>query len=81
MSSPSRRRLLLSAPGLVCAALAQTRPDPKAVMARFNWGEGKLKPGDPAPDFTLKEQKTGESVTLSRFRDVKPVALVFGSFT
>lgn len=35
-----------------------------------------LTPGDVAPDFTLSNQ-FGEAVTLSEFRGVKPVVLVF----
>lgn len=39
------------------------------------------KAGDMAPDFTLSDVKGEESVKLSDFRDQKPVALVFGSYT
>jgi len=39
------------------------------------------KTGDLAPDFTLYDISGTESVTLSDFRGVKPVALVFGSYT
>lgn len=42
---------------------------------------GKLRPGDPAPDFRLPlVNQTGE-VTLSSHRGVRPVFLVFGSYT
>ena len=37
--------------------------------------------GDLAPDFTLTDSSSPETVTLSEFRGKKPVALVFGSFT
>ena len=37
--------------------------------------------GDLAPDFTLTDSSGNQTVTLSDFRDQKPVALVFGSFT
>jgi hypothetical protein len=37
--------------------------------------------GDLAPDFTLHDIEGKESMTLSDFRGVKPVALIFGSFT
>ena len=37
--------------------------------------------GDMAPDFTLYDIEGENSVTLSDFREKKPVALVFGSFT
>ena len=39
------------------------------------------KAGDLAPDFTLASVNGTETVTLSQFRGVKPVVLVFGSFT
>ena len=39
------------------------------------------KAGDEAPDFTLTDSRGVETVTLSDFREKKPVALVFGSFT
>jgi hypothetical protein len=37
--------------------------------------------GDPAPDFTLSDTNGENQLTLSDFRRVKPVALVFGSYT
>jgi hypothetical protein len=37
--------------------------------------------GQPAPDFTLKTQDGKKAVTLSDYRDKRPVVLVFGSFT
>ncbi|MEC5128316.1 deiodinase-like protein [Verrucomicrobiales bacterium BCK34] len=36
--------------------------------------------GDPAPDFELIDQKTGEKVTLASLRAEKPVVLMFGSW-
>jgi hypothetical protein len=39
------------------------------------------KAGDMAPVFTLSDATGERSVTLSNFRGVKPVALIFGSFT
>jgi hypothetical protein len=46
----------------------------------------KLAIGDIAFDFTLplldlQEQGTGETVTLSSYREKRPVALIFGSYT
>ncbi len=42
---------------------------------------GNLQPGDPAPDFQLPTvDKTGE-VRLSSHRGVRPVMLIFGSYT
>ena len=66
-----------------CATTAFSQSPPvnqKEIMAQFQWGEGKLRPGDPAPDFHLKVQKSNRRVKLSKLRG-KPVALVFGSFT
>ncbi len=39
------------------------------------------KVGDLAPDFELRDVAGENLVRLSDFRDQKPVALVFGSFT
>ncbi|MFT5089545.1 MAG: hypothetical protein ACI906_002936 [Candidatus Latescibacterota bacterium] len=39
------------------------------------------KKGELAPDFTLSNIQGKTSLTLSDFRGLKPVALVFGSFT
>ena len=43
--------------------------------------EGNLRAGDMAPDFYLKVRGSDRWLRLSDFRGVKPVALVFGSFT
>jgi hypothetical protein len=48
-----------------------------------------MRPGDLAFDFQLasldlgggKERRTGETVRLSTYRQVSPVALIFGSYT
>lgn len=37
--------------------------------------------GDVAPDFGLRDAKGESPVRLSDFRDQKPVALCFGSYT
>ena len=42
---------------------------------------GAVRPGDPAPDFTLAPRGGGAPVSLSSFRGKSPVALVFGSYT
>ncbi len=39
------------------------------------------KVGDLAPDFDLRDANGMNPVRLSDYRSVKPVALVFGSFT
>ena len=42
---------------------------------------GTLSVGDAAPDFTLHTLDHKSQVTLSSFRDQKPIVLVFGSYT
>ncbi len=39
------------------------------------------KAGDEAPDFELRDLTGENPVRLSDFRDKKPVALIFGSYT
>jgi peroxiredoxin len=39
------------------------------------------KAGDLAPDFTLYDTSGQNPVTLYSFQNIKPVVLVFGSFT
>jgi hypothetical protein len=41
---------------------------------------GRLKPGDPAPEFALKRLDQSSQVRLSSLRG-QPVVLVFGSYT
>ena len=55
----------------------------RSKLMKRQLGLNKLAPkaGDMAPDFTLSDISGTESVTLSDFREKKPVALVFGSFT
>ena len=36
----------------------------------------RVRPGEPAPDFTLEDQN-GRPITLSAFRSQRPVVLVF----
>jgi len=57
-----------------CAALIP-------VAALEGQQPGTLQVGEMAPDFTLKRHHSGETVTLSSLRGVKPVALIFGSYT
>lgn len=42
---------------------------------------GRLRPGDPAPDFTLQSPDRKQQVQLSAFQRKQPVVLVFGSYT
>jgi len=51
------------------------------VMKAMGHGMGGLTPGDAAPDFGLKVLHSEDAVRLSSFKDKKPVALVFGSYT
>jgi hypothetical protein len=55
--------------------------DARFWEAKMGHGEGKLKPGDEAPDFELQYKKSQETVRLSSFRGDRPVALIFGSYT
>jgi hypothetical protein len=52
------------------AAAWQKKFDPRAPKA-----------GDPAPDFELRDIQGQNPLRLSDFREEKPVALIFGSFT
>lgn len=62
------------------AARAQERPDRPAN--EWNTMDDRApKKGDVAPDFTLKSIDGKSEVTLSDFRDKKPVVLIFGSWT
>jgi hypothetical protein len=42
---------------------------------------GRLRPGDAAPEFALSTLDGGRRVRLADFRGVRPVVLVFGSYT
>jgi peroxiredoxin len=42
---------------------------------------GKLRPGDLAPDFNLPTLDRKDTVRLSFSRGLRPVVLVFGSYT
>jgi hypothetical protein len=42
---------------------------------------GKLRVGDPAPDFALRKVDKSERVQLSVLNQQQPVVLVFGSYT
>lgn len=85
--------LFLSCGLIISAVLAQQRPSqgvkPQSEYERrvqeenekHGWGEGKLKGGDPAPDFNLKRLHSEGRVRLSGIANKKPVALVFGTYT
>ena len=71
-----RSALLVCAVALTPAA-AQSGEAPGGKGSR----EGTLKPGDPAPDFTLSSPDGKTTMTLSSFKNKKPVVLVFCSYT
>ena len=55
----------------------------RSSLGRY-WGSdrtGRLRVGDPAPDFELPLLKADGRVRLAAWRGKKPVALVFGSYT
>ncbi len=74
---------------VVASVAAGQQPSPmpgpsaelREKMKQFGRGQGKLNTGDIADDFTLKVQRSNEQISLSHFRGVKPVALIFGSYT
>jgi hypothetical protein len=53
----------------------------KEESEKHGWGEGALKPGQPAPDFKLNKLGSDEAVRLSTFAGKKPVALILGTYT
>ena len=78
--------------GLLAAVLfpdigiGQGKKDPKTgeINTPAAKGERKtttLRPGDPAPDFTLPDVKKTAEIKLSSFQGKKPVVLIFGSYT
>jgi hypothetical protein len=66
--------------GVVSAADFAEEWNERAFPPGFSWGEGGPELGDPAPDFRLDSTR-GETIELASFRNRKPVALIFGSFT
>ncbi len=61
---------------------------PDAVMMVFPFKPmwyfaraGKVKVGDPAPEFNLPTADRKASVSLASFRGKMPVVLIFGSYT
>jgi len=73
------KRLILLSFSVVAAAFAQV---PKVVTpGQMGDRAGNLRVGDVAPDFDLKVMHKESHVVLSSFRNKRPVALVFGSYT
>jgi hypothetical protein len=61
-------------------------PDPAFLVIPFKrlWFSaraGNLKVGDAAPDFNLTTVDRNHSIRLSSLRGVKPVVLIFGSYS
>lgn len=79
-ASPVRLLVLGMAALFVLSRAALSAPEKKP---RRRDREGKLKVGDPAPDFNLKYEAADKkgSVKLSSFKGKQPVVLVFGSYT
>jgi len=65
------------------AFIGSMRPEQRAAMMQFIAQRETHAPavGDEAPDFELPRLGSTERVRLSSFRNRKPVALIFGSFT
>jgi hypothetical protein len=57
------------------------RTDDDWLMHLFDSGDRAPAVGRPAPEFTLKDLRTGRPVALADYRGRKPVFLVFGSFS
>ena len=66
--------------GLGIRAWAQA---PAIVKGPAELGDrtGRYKTCDMAPDFSLKVMRERTRLTLSSFRNQRPVALIFGSYT
>src|SRR5262245_26906562 len=87
--APARRVAVVAAPGPEGGQGEKPQPKKKAgrpgevntPAAKGERIKDQLKPGDPAPDFTLSDPKGTRKLTLSSFRDKRPVVLVFGSYT
>jgi hypothetical protein len=76
--------LVVLALGLGGAAFVVARIGPRNVIGMLRYDqrqEGKLKPGDRAPDVTLLALDGQTPMPLGSVIGEKPVVLVFGSFT
>ena len=65
------------------AFTAAMAPERRGAMMNFLAERETLAPavGGEAPDFVLPRLGTSEHIRLSSFRGLKPVALIFGSYT
>ena len=73
--------VLLAACGVDSGKPVFQVPNSPAEAKKMGDRQGKLKPGDAAPDFTLSVLHSRKTVRLSGFKNQRPVALVFGSYT
>ena len=85
LALPALYVLMRQPPQVVGKGMARV-PGPLFAVLPMEWlwsraREGALRVGDPAPDFSLPTLDRSETVSLSRFRGDRPVALVFGSYT
>jgi len=69
--------------GRMQAWLAGLPAEERGEMMKFILGRETRAPavGEQAPDFDLPRLDAKGNVRLSSFRGIKPVALIFGSFT
>ena len=75
----------LTAAFLLVATTAQAQRGRRAMRAQrpgmMSMEQGALQVGDMAPTFTLKSLDGESETALASFRGVKPVVLLFGSYT
>jgi len=60
-------------------ATIKNRQEASSWQKKYNTDAPKI--GDPAPDFELRDINGENPILLSSFQGVKPVVLIFGSFT
>jgi hypothetical protein len=77
--------LMRQPPQRFAAAIAKM-PGPAFMLIPFEtlWFRaraGAVRPGDAAPDFRLNTLDRKSEVSLASFRGVRPVVLIFGSYT
>ena len=73
------RIAILFAEGDILPETLKNRQEASAWQQKYDLDAPKI--GDLAPDFELYDVQGEDSVRLSDFRHMKPVALIFGSFT
>ena len=83
---PVLKKLLIGLGVLVAAAIswAAFTIGPRNIIGMLRYDqrrEGRLKPGDPAPDVVLKSLDGLTDVRLLDAMQGKPLILIFGSYT